>query len=214
MVMINKLIIALCLCLLIPHSLAAGCGEGYIRINTNTDLGRYQAGSIPTLFFDLNDSSLVRAHQVGSCEAFQQMRIIKIVFDGSTIFNASAIYIRLKNNPGRYDVTMTYVYSAITFTKIISYYISDKMAVGIDEAGGIGSGIVLAPNPADDRFRIESEAPLKSVSIFDATGKRLQVISASGNNLTVPLDHYPRGIYLVQVATESERIVLKKLAVD
>ena len=209
----NKLTIFLSLLFLgINYTLVAGCGTGYLAIK-NVYIGYTPGDNNPTLFLNPNDSSLLMAKQVGNCSP-NSAKIIGILFNGASICNSTIYSIKLKNNPGQYDVKISYMIGAITYTPTLSYYISDQTAVGIAESGDINSGLVLFPNPASSSVRIESMAAFKSVSIFDATGRQLNVVPANGSELIIPLDHYPQGIYFVQVATEAEKVVIKKLVVE
>ena|SRR6218665_298303 len=213
----NKLLLFLSLILPGFHQslLAGGCSDPFLVIGNKARVSWPQYNGQPTLFFNLNDSSEITAKQTGNRMCAPS--ITRILLNGSEIqpLRINSRSVKLRNNPGKYEFEVFFlINSAVPFTATITLYISDQMAVGIDEEREAGSGFVLAPNLANNSFGIESTAPLKSVSIFDLTGKQLQFIEAQGNSLNIPLDTYPRGIYLVKVALEPEKIVVKKLVVQ
>jgi hypothetical protein len=190
------------------YTSSAGCGVGYLVINT-TLVGYSPYDDIPTFFLDLNDSTEIVVKRIGNCGP---AHIFRIRFNGSIILdNLYLTRIKIKNNPGQYEFD---IQASPSINSIARFYISDKAAVGIEKTGEINPNLVLAPNPASDQLQISSAMALKSVSIFDLTGKQLEFIPADGNSLTLPLEKYPRGMYLVQVATAADKVTVRKLVVE
>lgn len=84
-------------------------------------------------------------------------------------------------------------------------YIDPTSSFSIDCSGGLGlqtketTEMTLYPNPATSFLTIESEELIKSISIFNVSGKRVQYE-------TVPcfsVQELPQGLYLVNIVTEN-----------
>jgi hypothetical protein len=214
----TKLIILLSLLFMgIHNNMSAGCGEAYLSISNVGSIGYMEPWDTKTytFFLNLNDSTELTANKIGNCN--DQPQFTSILFNGSEIWSpgsSSVKRIKIKNNQGLYTIKIFMWLQAIQRTYIYNFYISNKMAVGINEAVEINSGLVLAPNPASGQFRIESTASIQSVSVFDLTGKQLAFVPAYANGLSIPLNDYPRGIYMVKVAIDPEKVVVKKLVVQ
>ena len=78
--------------------------------------------------------------------------------------------------------------------------------------------ITLSPNPAKEQVRINyntgnEKMPAKMLMIHDAAGniKFRKVINAYKGEITVPLDGWLRGVYIVSVITEEKALQSKLL---
>ena len=72
--------------------------------------------------------------------------------------------------------------------------------VGVAEEGELFTRIY--PNPASDHFTIQSESPIKQVSIFNLNGQKVYEIALDQNQVTLGADLLSPGIYMVQVTME------------
>jgi hypothetical protein len=73
---------------------------------------------------------------------------------------------------------------------------------GINVAEETSEGFSIYPNPVQNSFMIQSSNLVKSISILDNTGKRIELPTvALNNNVQVNTESLPTGIYHVQVIT-------------
>lgn len=88
--------------------------------------------------------------------------------------------------------------------------------VGIKEIGNVIGSFTFYPNPADDNIVInlkDIKAEVKTIAIYDVTGKLMQSIINTGLQKTIPVTvDYPAGIYYIQLNT-SNGVTAKKLVV-
>lgn len=71
--------------------------------------------------------------------------------------------------------------------------------------------ISLFPNPANEQFEVrnELEAPI-SIAVYDVLGKRIQSIENTKlKNQTVSLSNLNSGVYLVEIKSDTQRIIKK-----
>ena len=93
------------------------------------------------------------------------------------------------------DVTGTLVMDTVCYGTCIS-------CGGINVSEETNDGFSIYPNPVQNSFMIESANLVKSISILDNTGKRIELpIVALNNNVQVNTESLPAGIYHVQVLT-------------
>ena len=83
---------------------------------------------------------------------------------------------------------------------------------GILLASEYDTRIVLSPNPATTRLDIASEVTMQHVEIYNLHGKTFYEQSLPTTHLTVNLDGWPAGGYMVRIQT-SDGTVMKKLIV-
>jgi hypothetical protein len=75
---------------------------------------------------------------------------------------------------------------------------------GINVNEETSEGFSIYPNPVQNSFMIQSANLVKSISILDNTGKRIELpIVALNNNVQVNTESLPTGIYHVQVVTKN-----------
>lgn len=73
---------------------------------------------------------------------------------------------------------------------------------GINVTEETAEGFSIYPNPVQNSFMIQSSNLVKSISILDNTGKRIELPTvALNNNVQVNTESLPTGIYHVQVIT-------------
>lgn len=82
-------------------------------------------------------------------------------------------------------------------------------ALGVNENTLASDGVSVSPNPTSGLVTVNSASAIKTITVFDSTGKQ---VSASKTN-TVDLSHQAKGIYLVQVQTENGSTT-KKIVVE
>lgn len=93
------------------------------------------------------------------------------------------------------DVTGTLVMDTVCYGSCIS-------CGGINVNEETPEGFSIYPNPVQNSFMIQSANLVKSISILDNTGKRIELpIVALNNNVQVNTESLPTGIYHVQVVT-------------
>ena len=90
--------------------------------------------------------------------------------------------------------------------------INDDDTTGILLASEYDTRIVLSPNPATTRLDIASEVTMQHVEIYNLHGKTFYEQSLPTTHLTVNLDGWPAGGYMVRIQTP-DGTVMKKLIV-
>jgi outer membrane protein assembly factor BamB len=91
---------------------------------------------------------------------------------------------------------------------------SDCTLSGLDEIAG-ESKINIYPNPAEDRIYIKGEDAIDRAEIFDLQGRKVLVEYFSGaHEQTLYIDHFPAGLYFVNIYTQSGKHRLKRIAVN
>jgi hypothetical protein len=69
--------------------------------------------------------------------------------------------------------------------------------------------IAFYPNPASTSFSIQSEDAIRSVVVYDATGK--QILSFKGQKEAIDISGLPNGIYFVEIENTGSTIFIEKL---
>ena len=69
--------------------------------------------------------------------------------------------------------------------------------------------IVFYPNPASDFFNIQSQQEIKTITIFDATGKR--VANFENQKEKVDISNLKSGIYFVEIVTSENKTFTEKI---
>lgn len=117
---------------------------------------------------------------------------------------------------GNYRVGIFYSNTSNKFTALLPYTYTSIPFTLTDIPTGLESHTVdkvtLYPNPVDDILFIKSDELIRSVSIKDISGST--VYSTSPNeigDLSIPVEHLNKGIYLILVELESGNQTLKFL---
>lgn len=113
---------------------------------------------------------------------------------------------------GNYTVTLIASNGTCSDTTTINV----TVAVGIDEVSNI-SGVNIYPNPATDLATVNillAESAKVSVTIFDITGKLINTVynaqmNAGSNNVMIPTENMPAGIYFATISSEKYSKTLK-----
>ena len=74
-------------------------------------------------------------------------------------------------------------------------------AIGIyDHVGEISESVAVYPNPVEGELTIQAEG-LQRVIIYNQVGQQIAEINISQDQLTIPTNSYPQGIYFIQIIT-------------
>lgn len=77
------------------------------------------------------------------------------------------------------------------------------------------SGVALSPNPARDLLTVylpgAAFAQPRLLELFDATGRSVQRLQATGNTVTLPLADLPSGLYLLRIGSGASALVERVL---
>jgi aryl-phospho-beta-D-glucosidase BglC (GH1 family) len=95
-------------------------------------------------------------------------------------------------------------------------YFTISQPTGINEVSAADNAITVYPNPTDGNFRLQSTKNIGSVQIFDLAGKTVYSKSlqqADNQIVSIDLDGFPKGMYVLKALTASEcytqKIVLR-----
>ncbi|PKP48339.1 MAG: hypothetical protein CVT95_04550 [Bacteroidetes bacterium HGW-Bacteroidetes-12] len=80
--------------------------------------------------------------------------------------------------------------------------------VEVDEKENTSS-IIIFPNPTNGIFTISSTEEINEVEVFNALGKAVYSKKVTSKNITVDLTPFPKGIYLVQLKTNTNSVTKK-----
>ena len=75
------------------------------------------------------------------------------------------------------------------------------------------SNLSVAPNPANDSFKITSDKTITAVELIDLLGKKVKVIHSNTNSLTLNIQDLNKGIYTMVVYSvngkETKRVIIE-----
>lgn len=72
--------------------------------------------------------------------------------------------------------------------------------------------LAVYPIPSSEDLTIDGGTEgLKTVTILDLQGKSVAEFNINLNQITLPLNTIPRGVYIMRVATLAERIIIKRI---
>lgn len=70
--------------------------------------------------------------------------------------------------------------------------------------------LILYPNPTSDQFNITSgNKVIKSIVINDMLGRSIQSINVNDLNKNINVSNLPRGVYIIEIELEAEKIIKK-----
>jgi len=85
--------------------------------------------------------------------------------------------------------------------------------VGLD-APKASKEVIVSPNPADNLARIEFPSGLKSISVFNASGQKLNVSDVTNQtSFTIYTSSYLSGVYYIRFSAANGDSFIRKLAV-
>ena len=85
-------------------------------------------------------------------------------------------------------------------------------AVGINEVET--HEFTMYPNPANDRFTIESESAILEINIYSATGSKVYNNTDRSNSLKIETSEWNKGYYLVNLRFENGYVLSKKMIIQ
>lgn len=128
---------------------------------------------------------------------------------GSNIDEARAV---VQNSDGSYLLAgHSYSFDGdVSLNKGMSDFWVVKLSstVGIDEVEN-NSSIIIFPNPTNAIFTINSNEQIDEVEIFNTQGQAVYNKKTTSNSSTIDLTSLPKGIYLVQLKTNTNSVTKK-----
>ena len=68
-------------------------------------------------------------------------------------------------------------------------------------------GLRLHPNPANTTLTVETDSPVREITVYDLTGKTMMTVNVRANDYSsqqaVNVVSLPRGIYLLRAVTDN-----------
>jgi hypothetical protein len=86
--------------------------------------------------------------------------------------------------------------------------IETNIVVGVEETNI--AEIKIYPNPADNQLTITSSNIISDLKLFDLQGRLLEIFNSGSSTITVDLNRYSRGMYILMM-TINERTVIHKI---
>jgi uncharacterized delta-60 repeat protein len=87
---------------------------------------------------------------------------------------------------------------------------SDLVTTGITSLSSINTAIVISPNPSNGTFNVANANNFKSIKAFDLLGKEVNLIQVSDNAFNLN----NKGVYIIQIQTEQNQTVTKRLIIQ
>ena len=84
--------------------------------------------------------------------------------------------------------------------------------VGVDEVEN-NSSIIIFPNPTNGIFTINSTQQINTIEVFNTLGQAVYNKKITSNSTTIDLTLFPKGLYLVQLKTNTN-IITKKIVYE
>ena len=78
----------------------------------------------------------------------------------------------------------------------------DDVHIVSTNATATTDGLRLHPNPANTTLTVESDSPVRAITIYDLTGRTMLTVENCPSPATVNVVSLPRGIYLLRAVTE------------
>ncbi len=176
----------------------------------HTLYGDYPNSTIPTRELYPIDSIIFRGFD--GCNGGE----IKSIFFNDTLIASSISYfscVKFLAKPGKYIIFSSTVNGPLMQATLI--LTNALLHVGVAEKINANQFISLFPNPSKESITINSfEDNLKTVAIYNVNSELIEFIETDSKRITIPLSQYPHGIYIVKVATLSNKIAIKKLIVQ
>jgi len=87
---------------------------------------------------------------------------------------------------------------------VLSTYIlrNDGVVSGVNTEKTDPGSFILFPNPSSTILYVRSEKDIRSITVFDSTGRKLFRTEAGSENSAIPVQDLPSGRYLVRVMME------------
>jgi len=88
------------------------------------------------------------------------------------------------------------------------HFYENESALNIEDFESADNNISIYPNPAGNSVNIRTSSQIKSLELFDSTGK---VIFNSEGSKEIDFSKYPNGFYLIKIKTSENETVIKKV---
>lgn len=212
--------------LFIYNNLNAGCTAP--SLFTNNSIGYYNGSTLPHQAVSVTESAFFSIYlQASNCSAtLTKTRVFynNILVD-SFMNSVRTLSLTIPQKPGRYSISSivyctqtgiynrNYIWSFDLYQKPIE--IVNTIATGVHQIPKLNPDLLLYPNPATNNITLLNETEeIKKATIYNSSGQMVQSIDALSTKIEIPLENYPSGIYFINVATLSDKILIKKFIVQ
>lgn len=197
------------------RSLALDSNSNLRTLNCgNNDLNQLKLDNSKELHELICDSNKLKSLDLSANTKLSTVTLNSNLLDFLDIRNNNPRYVKLntKNNPNLAcisvdDVAASTAYWADDVDPSTAFSTSCKTA--IDEVKI--EDIILFPNPSDGHFSIKGQTDFFMLTISDVTGKTIETLQLSGNNLDVDL---PNGLYFFTLTTRDYKKAVRRIVVQ
>lgn len=210
------------------QSAIAGCGPPTIRTSNGIQLYPYP-NSITTATVTAVDSFYIYASNMASPAHCQNAREFNVIVGQDTLVrNATWAYssvnaFKLREIPGHYIVTFIWDWWGMPykfrweFDLILKPAEADtsKHETALPVNTELNPEFLLYPNPAENTISFLNESEqIKTAFIRNISGQKVAFYEINNIKADIPINDLPAGIYFLQVATVSEKVIIKKFVVQ
>jgi len=160
--------------------------------------------------FDINSVEVLNATMPAQIKVIDN--VLELVFEDAQLAPGAegSVLLRMKSNdalqPGDTVKFKTAVY--LDYDMMVqTNEAQTTFETSLSNGDFTTPGFTVHPNPAKDRFRIQSSSPVRSVSLFDMQGRKLRDLRYSEEGVSV--ETVPTGVYFVKATTEAGTAVTK-----
>ena len=139
----------------------------------------------------------------------------------SQTLSSEYIYFKVKLNPGFQAGDIIPNTASIYFDSnpaIVTNTFNTKFTSALSNLNFTSNDFTLYPNPANHLIYINlnsSSESISKISFYDVLGKNIKEIQpSSSNTISVDVSSFPKGIYIVEITTESNLKTTKKLVIN
>jgi hypothetical protein len=190
----------------------------------------YWGASTTTVYVNETDSFFLNI--VGNWGCGRAVKGVSVMLNGNIVYasepglNTYNFSLKLRSWAGKYFVscsTLDGAYPFFNFEFIIPHYIQPHFSDTLEDTNSttiptekkVNQEFLMFPNPAQYHVTLFNESDeIKNLKIYDLTGKLIHSIEINNTKADLPLENYPKGLYLVNVATLSDKIIIKKLIIQ
>ena len=109
------------------------------------------------------------------------------------------------------DIDEVYVYNRELTVNEIHAFCTDGIGSVEEDNSHMGKVVKILPNPAGNHIKLLSDKKIKSISIFDNSGKNLFSKNFDNYDLTINLLQFKKGIYVIKILFSDKKIIFKKI---
>lgn len=172
---------------------------------------------IDTTKFDIN--SLIITDSSHSMETRINSNIVEFIFeninlpfddannDGYVAFKIKTLPTLAVGDVFENDAEIYFDYNSPIITNKFQTNIENTL--GLNKLGGFNHILKIYPNPAENHVFIESQEPIKSLSIYDISGRLITINSylKSKLSINISINNLLSGTYFLKVKTEQNEFV-------